>query len=205
MKSRAHILLAALITVKILLGSLFIYGVKLDPLFFEGDAIAAEEAQQDPEGMANEGENIVEAQQDPEGMANEGENIIEEEKIDLNFLLKKKAELKREEEELARKRAELMAIQEELNNKFAILTQLRNEIKAEMARKKTVEEKKLKHLIKAYSAMKPQKAASLIEKLDMRFAIELLSRMKGDVVGNILTFVDIEKAAKISEQLATRK
>jgi len=188
MKSRAHILLATLITVKILLISLFIYGVKLDPLVFEGDAIAAEEAQQDPEGMANE-----------------GENIIEEEKIDLNFLLKKKAELKREEEELAKKRAELMVIQEELNNKIAILTQLRNEIKAEMARKKTVEEKKLKHLIKAYSAMKPQKAASLIEKLDMGFAIELLSRMKGDAVGNILTFVDLEKAAKLSEQLAKRK
>jgi len=123
----------------------------------------------------------------------------------LNFLLKKKDELEKEEEELKKKRAELMAIQEEINNKIATLTQLRNEIRADMAKKKTVEGRKLKHLIKAYSAMKPQKAASLIEKLNMRFAVELLSNMKGDAVGNILSFVETEKAAKISEKLATRK
>ncbi|MBW2001714.1 MAG: hypothetical protein JRI30_04265, partial [Deltaproteobacteria bacterium] len=74
-----------------------------------------------------------------------------------------------------------------------------------MATKKTVQTQKLKHLIKAYSAMKPQKAASLIEKLDMTFSIELLSRMKGDAVGNILSFIEIDKAAKISEQLVRRK
>jgi len=53
--------------------------------------------------------------------------------------------------------------------------------------------------------MKPRKAASLIERLNMDFSVELLSKMKGDVVGNILSFVDIEKAARISEQLAKRK
>ena len=74
-----------------------------------------------------------------------------------------------------------------------------------MATKKTVQEQKLKHLIKAYSAMKPQKAASLIEKLEITFAIELLSKMKGDAVGNILSFIEIDKAAKISERLAKRK
>ena len=52
-----------------------------------------------------------------------------------------------------------------------------------------------------YSAMKPVKAASLIEKLDIRLAIKLLSRMKGDTVGGILSFVDVERAAKISEGL----
>ena len=62
----------------------------------------------------------------------------------------------------------------------------------------------MKHLIKAYSSMKPQVAASLVEKLETDFAVDLLSRMKGDVVGNILSFVDIEKAAKISEGLVKR-
>ncbi len=98
-----------------------------------------------------------------------------------------------------------MAIQAEINTKIAVLTQLRNEIRAQMARKKTIEEKKIRHLIKAYSAMKPQKAASLIEKLEIAFATELLSNMKGDVAGNILSFVDVEKAARISEGLAKRQ
>ena len=254
MKLLTQISLASLIIVKIVLGSIFIYQVELDPFIFEGNAIAAEEEQKDPEGIAKpaghlsatsplvprsgrrvalaqareedpsrpssspglgkqvdsgeaggETENIVEAQEDPEGIEKKAENIVEEEKIDLNFLVKKKDELEKEEEELEKKRAELMAIQEELNSKIATLTELRNEIRAEMARKEKLETGKLKHLIKAYSAMKPQKAASLIEKLDMQFAVELLSNMKGDIVGGILSFVDTAKAARISEQLATRK
>jgi len=220
MKLLTQIFLSSLIIVKIVLGSIFIYRVELGPFFLEGDAIA-EEVQKNPEGISKparhrpaerdsgeaggEGEDIADVQGAPEGVAREGEGIIEEEKIDLNFLLKRKAELQEEEEDLSKKRAELMAIQDEINNKIAILTELRNEIVAEMAKKKIVAEKNLRHLIKAYSAMKPQKAASLIEKLDMAFAIELLSKMKGGAVGNILSFVDTEKAARISEQLAKRK
>ena len=217
MKLLTQIFLSSLIIVKIVLGSIFIYRVELGPFFLEGDAMA-EEVQKNPEGISKparhrepsaeaggEGEDIADVQKAPEGVAREGEGIIEEEKIDLNFLLKRKAELQEEEEDLSKKRAELMAIQDEINNKITILTELRNEIVAEMAKKKIVAEKNLRHLIKAYSAMKPQKAASLIEKLDMAFAIELLSKMKGGAVGNILSFVDTEKAARISEQLAKRK
>ncbi len=97
-----------------------------------------------------------------------------------------------------------MAIQEEINKKIESLTLLRNEIRTQMNQKKSMENAKLRHLIKAYSAMKPQKAATLIEKLDINFAIELLSKMKGDAVGSILTFVEVGKAAKISEGLAKR-
>lgn len=207
MKLLTRIFLASLIIVKIVLGSIFIYQVELDPLFLERNAIASE-PQKDPEGAAKE-----EVQKDPEGAekparhnsGGEDESIVKEEKIDLNFLINKKAELKEEEERLAKKRAELMAIQVEINNKITILTKLRNEIRVQMAQKKTVEDKKLKHLIKVYSAMKPQKAASLIEKLDTKFAIELLSNMKGDIVGNLLSFIDTDKAARISEQLAKRE
>lgn len=217
MKLLTQIFLASLIIVKIVLGSVFIYRAELDPLSLEADAIA-QEVQRDPEGTAKpardrgasaeadgEGEDIVDVQKAPEGAAKEGEDIIKEEQIDLNFLLKRKTELEKEEEGLSKKRAELMVIQEEINNKITTLTQLRNEIMAEMAKKKIFEEKNIKHLIKAYSAMKPQKAATLIEKLDTTFAIELLSRMKGDAVGSILSFVDTEKAARISERLAKRK
>ena len=195
MKLLSLIFLASLIIVKIVLGSIFIYRVEVDPLSLEKSAIASE-PQKDSET------NISSARHNPDG---ENANSAVEEEIDLNFLLKKRAEIEKEEHELAKKRAELIAIQEDINNKIAKLTQLRNEIRAQMAAKKTVQTQKLKHLIKAYSAMKPQKAASLIEKLDMPLAIELLSRMKGDAVGNILSFIETDKAARISEQLVKRK
>ena len=188
MKLLTQLFLGTLIIVKIVLGSVFIYQAELDPLVSESDAIASEEVQKEP----------VEIVQETDNPANEVN-------IDLGFFLAKQAELREQEQELVKKREEVLAIQKKIDNKIAELTQLRNEIKAMMARKETVEQDKIRHLIKAYSAMKPQKAASLVEKLDMTFAIELLSRMKGEAVGNILSFVNVEKAARISEALAQRK
>jgi flagellar motility protein MotE (MotC chaperone) len=186
MKFFALIALSALILAKVVLGSIFVYQVKADPLLLEKQAVASDL----PENPAN-------TTADPG--TTEGKKDV-----DLDYLLKKQTELQQQEEELAQKKQELMAIQEEINKKIEELTQLRNEIREQMNQKKTMEEAKLRHLIKAYSTMKPQKAATLIEKLDIDFAIELLSKMKGDSVGSILTFVEVGKAAKISEGLAKR-
>jgi len=188
MKLIMQILLTSLIIGKIVLGSVFFYEMKFTPLFTETIAIASE-PQKDPKEAAK-----------PTKKAEPGKPGGEE-TIDLSLLKKKKTELKEREKYLEKRKMQLVALQDEINKKIASLTRLRNEIKAEMEKKKTNEEKKLKHLIKIYSAMKPVKAASLIEKLDIRLAIELLSKMKGDTVGGILSFVDVEKAAKISEGL----
>ncbi len=188
MKFLTQLFLVSLIVGKIVLGTVFIYRAELNPLAFEKDAMASEEVQQ--ESLSAE---------------DTGENLAYEEKIDLELFLARQSELRREAQELERKRAELLAIQEELNKKLATLTELRNEIRAMMAAREAADQAKMKHLIKAYSAMKPQKAASLVEKLDTPFAIELLSQMKGELVGDILSFVKVEKAARISQGLALRK
>ena len=117
----------------------------------------------------------------------------------------KKSELEQEEERIEKERANLLAIKENIDAKIAELTQLRDEIKADMARKQAVEDQKFKHLIKVYSSMKPQSAASLIEKLDIGLAVRLLSKMKGDNVGKILSFVEKDKAAEISRGLVKRE
>ena len=184
MKSKMLIFWASLMVLKFALASIFISQVEFDSLFSKREAIASE------------------SRKDPEWMTKEDRNITGKENLDLSFLIKKTAELKKAEEKLEKDRTELTAIQEEINNKIAILTQLRNEIKSELDNNKTFEDQNFKHVVKAYLAMKPQKAASLVEKLDLRFAVKLLSKMKGDTVGNILSFVDIEKAAEISERLA---
>ena len=195
------IFLASLIIVKILLGSIFIYKMEIDPLSLESNAIASE-----PQKNSEPPVTLTHHQDaSPQEKDEKGSNSAIEEQIDLNFLIMKKAEIEKEEKNLGKKRAELLAIQKDITSKIAKLTQLRNEIRAQMATKKTVQEQRLKHLIKAYSAMKPQKAASLIEKLEITFAIELLSEMKGDTVGNILSFIELDKAAKICEKLAKRK
>ncbi len=162
------------------------YQVKAGPLELKGQAIASELPDK------------VEVQ------AKDLENRTRNQDADLDYLLNKQTEIQRQEEEMAKTKRELLAIQEEINRKIETLTRLRNEIRTQVNQKKSMEQAKIRHLIKAYSAMKPQKAATLIEKLDITFAIELLSKMKGDSVGNILSYVEVGKAAKISEGLAKR-
>ena len=188
MKLLMQTLLVALIMAKIVLGSIFLYQIEFAPLFTETIAIASE-LKEDPEVKIT-----------PDKKAGSGQ-AGGKETIDLNFIKKQNAQLKEKEKYLEQRKIQLVALQEEISNKIAELTRLRNEIKAERTQTKTDEEQKLRHLIKIYSAMKPPKAASLIEKLDIKLAIQLLSKMKGDTVGSILSFVDVGKAAKISEGL----
>ena len=182
MKTPTQILLSSLIIVKILLGSIFLYQTGL-PLFGGSKALASEQKKENQKTQ----------------IKNEAKDA--KETIDLEFLIQKKAQIEKEEKRIKEKKAELLAIQDDINKKIAELTKLRDEIKSEKTRKKIAEEQQFKHLVKIYSAMKPQNAADLIEKLDIKLAIELLSRMKGEDVGKILSFVKIEKAAKISEGL----
>ncbi len=187
MKLRIHFLLAFLIAVKFLVGSVFVYRADLGSLFMAADAVAAEQVEDLEETARKDGEKT------------------KEEAIDVKYLIMKKLELEKEEKQIAKKKAELLAIQDDINQRIAKLTKLRDEIRSEIDKKNTVEEQKFKHLIKVYSTMKPQSAAELIEKLDIKLAIKLLSKMKGDNVGKILSFVNIEKAAKISEGLVKKE
>ena len=188
MKTRIQVLLAVLIVVKIALGSIFMYQAGVFPLFGHTDAFAAEQKQDVKEAELKDGKNEAKS----------------EEAIDLKFIIQQKAEFEKEEKRIAKEKVELLAIQDDINEKIATLTKIRDEIRVEKANKKAEEEQQFKHLIKVYSAMKPQSAAELIERLDIKLAIKLLSKMKGDDVGKILSFVKIDKAAKISEGLVNR-
>ena len=188
MKMRIQILLAVLIVVKIALGSIFMYQAGVFPLFGHTDAFAAEQKQDVKEAVLKDKKTEAKA----------------EETIDLKFIIQQKAEFEKEEKRIAKEKVELLAIQDDINEKIATLTKIRDEIRVEKANKKAEEEQQFKHLIKVYSAMKPQSAAELIERLDIKLAIKLLSKMKGDDVGKILSFVKIDKAAKISEGLVNR-
>jgi len=186
MKLLAQISIAFLIVIKIALGTVFIYWVETGPFFLENNAIAAESQELPVNEIKDDGP-------------------VENETISLTLLLAEKAEIEKKEVGLENKKKELISIRQEIDEKIAVLTLLRNEIRSQVEEKKAIQGKKLKHIIKAYSSMKPQKAASLIEKLDIKFATELLSMMKGEVVGNILSYVGLDRAAKISEELAMKK
>lgn len=187
MKSKTQIILAALIAVKIFIGLVFIFQIEIGSIFSGNSAIASE-----PRKEAEDKSKIA-------------SSSIDTEKLNLNFVVQKMELLKKREQELEKRKAELLSFQVEIDKKIEDLSKLRNEIKSQMATKETIAKQKIRHLIKVYSAMKPQSAAGLIEKQHKAFAIEMLAHMKGETVGKILTYVEKGKAALLIEGLARRK
>lgn len=176
MKPSTYAAFAVLLVLKIMLVSFYLFRADINPVFWGADAVAAEK-------------------KTTESDTHRPAAVQQDKKADVTALLEKQAELKAQEEDLK-------AIRDEIDGKIEKLTQLRMEIKNDLARKETIDGQKIKHLIKVYSAMKPQNAAEVIGKLDKNFAVELLSQMKGETVGAILSFMDREKAARIVEGLA---
>ena len=183
MKVSKHVLLGGLIIAKIGLAGLLLWTQAGQLLFVQREALASENR------PGKEG---------PDPMVPTATNT---ENTDMKAVIRVKVEVEKEKERLRREREDLLAIQEDINRKLTDLSQIRNEIKAQMETKKSLDEQKMKHLVKAYTAMKPQAAAGLVERLELPFAVDVLSRMQGDTVGSILSFVEKEKAAKICQGL----
>ena len=123
-------------------------------------------------------------------------------RISPTTLEKKRLQIEKERRQLKKERERLDALKKEIDGKLAKLTEIQTAVQGELNQRKVIQDSRLKHLIKIYTTMPPKKAALLIDKLEMEVIIALFSRMKGDIVGQILPHVSPEKAATISERLA---
>ncbi len=110
-------------------------------------------------------------------------------------------ELELERRRIQREREQLLILQTDIEEKLIELSKLQEKIKEIVDKKSEAHERKIKHLIKVYTSMAPKKAAGLIEQLDINIIVELFSKMKGDSVGKILSYVQPKKAAVISARL----
>lgn len=114
----------------------------------------------------------------------------------------KRRELATKEEELRKKEGDLVILKKDIEDKLTKLSQLQTQLQKDAEATKQSQDARLKHLVGAYSAMKPDKAASLVEKLNDDVALQILSAMKSKDVGAILSFIGTEKAAGLSQRLA---
>ena len=88
---------------------------------------------------------------------------------------------------------------EELNDVQAQLSAYAEELaKREQALKDT----KIAHLVALYSAMDASKAAAIMDKLQIDTIVRIFANMKGKTAGEILSVMDPEKGARISEILS---
>ncbi len=176
----------------------------------KNDKAADNKKQDDKDKKRDEDKNKQESMEEKVNKASQ------ELRIFLEGLENKKKELKKYEETLKTKENQLKIIKQEIEVKLDELKNIRiklektisvleekeknRDIKAEENYKK-----KMKHLVKIYTSMKPKTAASLINNMKLDTVLALFKKMKGEQIGKILTYVDKNRAALISEKLAPEK
>ena len=121
-------------------------------------------------------------------------------------LRKKEKELKDREAELERKEQELLPLRKEIDSKIDELYELQTRLTAfakELAeREQALKDAKIGHLVALYSAMDAARAAAIMDKLQLDTVVLILANMKGKSAGQILSMMEPERGALISENLS---
>ncbi|NOX35001.1 MAG: hypothetical protein GXP56_14945 [Deltaproteobacteria bacterium] len=137
-------------------------------------------------------------------------------KVVLRGLEDKKTMIEKQHKALLQEKKELEVFEGQIDDKLESLKNLKKQIKEDMAlltKKKTRKqqekdaayEAKIGRLVKMYAGMKPKNAARIVDKMNLEVAQEIFLRMRETSASPILSFVDSEKAAKISERLAFKR
>ncbi|HFC98223.1 MAG TPA: hypothetical protein ENJ40_07190 [Thermosulfurimonas dismutans] len=96
----------------------------------------------------------------------------------------------------------LRLLDQQVERRLAALLELENSVDEKLKKIRTIETKRFKLLVKAYSEMRPSKAARLLMNMDQDMAVKILSAMKSDQVARILAAMPPEKAAPLAEALS---
>ena len=110
--------------------------------------------------------------------------------------------LQRRQDDLARKEQTLKVLEQDLDDRLMRLQELELRIQAMLKEAEEVKSAKFRHLVDVLGNMKAKQAASVLETLDEKIAVKVLAGMRGRQAGEILTFVNAAKAARLSESLA---
>jgi|GEM_PF-511861 flagellar motility protein MotE (MotC chaperone) len=168
-------------------------------------AIAQEKATDPPPKQALEGKNPAPEKKKPATTADV--------RAVMQRLDEERKRLEAEEERVKKQREQLGSLKTEIEEKIVALSKIQQQISADLDKKealvsdkaqkqKAADTAKIKMLSKVYASMKPKQAAAIIDKMDIEIIEKVFSQMKGEQVGSILSYVEKDRAAKISERLA---
>jgi flagellar motility protein MotE (MotC chaperone) len=119
-------------------------------------------------------------------------------------LAQRENELKRKEQLLLDKEQHLEKMQQEVEAKFQEVLALQREIQAFRLEKAESRSANLRSLAQIYGSMKPKEAAKLLDNMEEKLVVTVISTMKANEAAEILASMDSKKAAKISEALTKR-
>ncbi len=122
----------------------------------------------------------------------------------LREVKQRQEELDKKEDELAIREEQLRTMKSDLDKQISQLKALQASIEEQIKLRTDLETKAIIKLAKTYSAMPPDNAASLIQKIDTSIAIRVLGAMKERSAGRILAALPPDKASKLSEGLVKK-
>lgn len=116
-------------------------------------------------------------------------------------LQKRQKELDMREGSLKAEEQRILALKKEIMEKIDALKSLETQLSSKLDMDKTNDTKRLKELAKVYEATPPQKAAAMLEKLEVRTAAEITINMKRERAGLIWGYLTPQKAVAITHEI----
>jgi len=146
-----------------------------------------------------------EEQKTPEAAVASIATPLDAEKSLLGVLNRKEKELASREDEIEIKEERLNVIREDIEARIKELRKEHDEIAALVRKIDEINDQRIKRIVKIYESMKPEEAASRVEKLDEEMAVMILASMSERKAAKILSFVDVAKSVRLSQSLRVKK
>ena len=119
----------------------------------------------------------------------------------LASLQKRQKELDMRESSLKAEEEKMLALKKEIMEKIDALKSLETQLSSKLDMEKTNDTKRLKELAKVYEATPPQKAAAMLEKLEVKTAAGITINMKRERAGLIWGYLTPQKAVAITNEI----
>jgi flagellar motility protein MotE (MotC chaperone) len=120
----------------------------------------------------------------------------------LEMIEKKNNEIQRREEELRIKEEQLKNLEQKLLADLKKIDEVVAKSQEQLGIRKDLVDKNINSLVKVYSTMKPDEAATLLGVLEEDVSLQIISKMKSKTAGQVLSRMDKKIAKNISEKLA---
>lgn len=126
---------------------------------------------------------------------------LQKERDLLSLLQQKQKELDIKEGAIKSEEQKILALKKEIMEKIDVLKSLETRLAPRLNTENANDAKRLKELAKVYEATPPQKAAAMLEKLEVKTAAGITINMKRDRAGLIWGYLSPQKAVDITNEI----
>lgn len=119
----------------------------------------------------------------------------------MSLLEKERQAVQTREGAMAAKEEQLRVLKKEVEDRIKELNGIQQRVMESLDEEKRMQGEQNRHLVATLGAMPPDRAGKLLEKMDDEVAAQILRRLKGKEAGAILSLLNPDKAAKLSQKL----